>query len=109
MFDTSRNHTDCKFFTDIPEDELPQFARFIFEEHMICDDEKFKFINVFLTPYLSNNEFRKLTQELSIYFVYFKLWDYCAKNRHNADIPRDVPGTRVMGFLVSDNPERYYM
>lgn len=103
-----KSHTNYDHFTRYSLEELPSFAVLIFKEKMIPDEEKFKFSNLFLEPYMTDQSFRDSVQELDIFFCYWKLWPNLGRDRREAKIPKEIPGTRVLCFLVSDNPEKIY-
>ncbi len=107
--ENEERHLTYDYYINANEDEIPRFAHMVFSEHLISDEEKFRFVDEFLIKYLNNVEFRKESQEKSLFFVYFKLWNKLGINRYDAEIPDDVPGTRVLGFIATDNPVKLRM
>lgn len=95
---------DYSKYTNLSKEELPEFVDLVFQERNISDNEKIRFSNEFLNQYIQDNEYRELCQEKYIFFVYRKMWNIIGYDRYNANIPDDVPGYKILGFFMTDNP-----
>lgn len=102
-------NVDCSKYINVEKYKLHSFARIIFGEVTILEEEKHKFVNNFLINYLEDDEFRKSVQELHMFFVYGKLWHKLGNDGEDVDISEDVPGHEIFCVLVTDNPVKYYV
>ena len=103
------NHTECEYFTDFKRKEIPRFAILVFEEKMIPDEEKFKFVKFLLNPYMTDQKFRDEVQGVTLFFLGWKMWGCLGEDRESANIPHDFPGYKIIAFDITDNPESVYL
>lgn len=101
-------HTEIDYFVDEEtKEKLPSFARALFRSKKLIDDEKFKFKELILNPYLSSNDFRREHEGAKIIFGKGKLLGV----QYGEGFPEfeDIPGTQILVFVISEKPPDYFM
>ena len=97
-----KGHINYDYFTNYSIDILPMFPFLVFLEKNINDDEKFKFVELVLNPYMTDLEFRNDCQENYVYFLKWKLFGI-GITREDLDIPESYPGMNILRMLITDN------
>lgn len=106
--DTNEKHLNYDHFTNYTISELPQFAQIVFVNKHISDKEKFRFVELVLNPYMTDQDFRDGSQEHYVFFVTWRLFGI-AKTTKEMNVPPEYPGYNIYGVLMTDNPIKAYL
>lgn len=98
------------YFTDISNDDLPQFARLVYRNDFATDNAKKRFTDLVLRPYLTDSNKKEEWEGIYVYFVKGELYAMCGDNLKR-DFPQanDFKGVDITCVRIEKNPPEYYL